>query len=217
MSLEDFSRKYFDLLTGEYAGINLTRINDYEEFYAKQIVDSVYPVEQSNVFQDSLLETSLMMDVGFGGGFPILPLAWKYPKVKFLGVEARAKKAKVVSEIATKLGVNNTCLHHARVETINFDKPIVITLKAVGKVGDFLAKINTTTNVNVFFYKGPNFYDLESEQLEKVKKEWEIIEEKLIEFDGVEKRYLIGFKNKNVPHRTKNNGSNKLVKLSELL
>ena len=93
--MDDFSKRYFDLLNGEYAGINLTRITDENEFYSKQILDSVEPLRQSKIFNESINKSKLHIDVGFGGGFPLLPLAKSLPSIKFIGFEARAKKVRV--------------------------------------------------------------------------------------------------------------------------
>ena len=200
--MKEFSNNYYDLLTGEYAGINLTRITDPEDFWNKQIVDSVAPLEQSQIFRDCLLSNNLHLDVGFGGGFPLLPLAKLNSEVDFLGFEARGKKAKVVNEIALKLGLTNVSCHHVRLETLIIDLPCSITLKAVGKVNDFLSMINTKNKVQVFFYKGPNFQELEKNQIEKAKNTWNIIENREINVQGTDKRYIIGFENKHVPHGT---------------
>ena len=86
-----------------------------------------------------------------------------------------------------------------------------MTLKAVGKVNDFLERVNTDQHVTVFFYKAKNFYNLEEEQLKKAKKNWEIIEDKQIKINNID-RYLIGFSNKNKV----GNNFNNLVRLSEL-
>lgn len=213
----DFSKRYYDLLVGEYSGINLTRINDYDEFYNKQIIDSIKPLKVSKTFSGNLEHTKTLLDVGFGGGFPVLPIAYLHKEYKCLGVDTRAKKARVVNEIAVKLGLKNVQLFHSRIEHLLIDIPATVTFKAVGKVGDFLNKINTNQKLHVYFYKGPNFYTLEKEQIEEIKKDWNIIEEIEIEVEGVDKRYLIGFENKRVPHRTAVKTSNNLVKLSELL
>jgi 16S rRNA (guanine527-N7)-methyltransferase len=210
----DFSRKYFELLTNEYKGINLTRINEFNEFNDKQIVDSVRPYESSQIFKSLINKCGLMVDIGFGGGFPILPMANLLPDINFVGVETRNKKVKVVGEIASILGLKNVHLVHSRIENFYLDKDCVCTLKAVGKVNDFLSRISTDREISVFFYKGPNFYDIEKEEIQKTKQDWEIIEEEEIFVPGTEKRYLIGFKNKNVLRRTKD--VKQLVKLSSI-
>ncbi len=215
--MKEFSTKYFDLLTGDYAGINLTRINDFDDFYIKQIRDSIEPYEQSELFKTSLKQTKLLIDVGFGGGFPILPLAKLLPDTSFIGIETRNKKVTVVGEIAGKLGLKNVNLLHSRIENIVIDRPATISFKAVGKVNDFLSRLNLEYRCQVYFYKGPNFYEIEADQLVEAKKTWKVIEEKSINLPGVDKRYLIGFENLNVPCGTVNKKVNNLVKLSELL
>lgn len=213
--MKEFSRQYFELLTTEYAGINLTRINEYNEFELKQIHDSVVPYEESTIFKDLVDKIGLNVDIGFGGGFPILPLAKILPYNKFVGIETRNKKCKVVGEIALKLGLNNVRFLHSRIENVLIDKPCVCTFKAVGKVNDFLSKINPVCDVYVFFYKGPGFYDQESEQIEEAKKNWEMIENIELNVPGTEKRLIVGFKNKNVLRGTKS--TKQLVKLSSIL
>lgn len=211
--MDKFSKQYFDLLNDEYKGINLTRITDFNDFLNKQIIDSVKPYEISSAFRSCLDNRKTLIDVGFGGGFPILPLANLCENYKFIGVETRGKKVKVVGEIAKSLGLNNVDLIHERIENLFIDMPAVVTFKAVGKVWDFLNKINTNQKLQVFFYKGPNFYMLEEEQIKKALKEWNIIEEIEIDVEGTEKRLLIGFENKNVPCGT----NQKLVNLSSLI
>lgn len=211
--MDDFSKQYFDLLNNEFKGINLTRITDFNDFLNKQIIDSIKPLEVSKIFRSSIDKNKKLIDVGFGGGFPILPLANICEDYKFIGVETRGKKVKVVGQIANNLGLKNVSLVHSRIENVLIDFPATISFKAVGKVNDFLSKIHTLHKVQVFFYKGPNFYELEKEQIELTKKEWRIIEEVEIEVDGCEKRLLIGFENINVPRRT----HQKLVNLSSLI
>lgn len=210
--MREFSNKYLDLLTGKFAGINLTRIVNSDEFYNKQILDSVIPYQDSEVFQSRLKETKILIDVGFGGGFPLLPLSYLNKDFTFIGLEARRKKADVVGQIANDLEIKNVRTMHMRVEEVLFDLDVVITLKAVGKVEDFLSKINATKNCTVFFYKGPNFYELEN--LENILEDWKIVEEKSFNIPGTDQRYLIGFEK--VPRRTslKKNKKN-LVKLSD--
>ena len=212
--MKDFAKSYFDLLVGEYSGINLTRINTFEEFYNKQILDSVEPLVQSSTFKKDIEDAGLLIDIGFGGGFPLLPLAYKLPHIKFLGVETRQKKAKVVSEIAQKLGLKNVSFLHARIENVLIDKPAVCTLKAVGKVGDFLEKINSINPSPVYFYKGPNYFELEESQIKQVGKFWNVKEEVEILIPGTEKRYIVGFEPKKVPCGT--NNIKQLVKVSDI-
>jgi 16S rRNA (guanine527-N7)-methyltransferase len=210
--MKEFSQKYLDLLTNEFSGINLTRIEGPEDFYNKQIMDSVLPEVHSVVFKKALEKTKVLVDIGFGGGFPILPLAFKNPDKKFYGVEARAKKVQVVTKIAKSLGLENVKLMHQRFEEIIFDRDAVITFKAFGKVSEILPLLKTNKSLYVFFYKGPNFYDLED--IDALLDSWELIEEVSYEAEGTEGRLLLGFKNLNVLRGTK---TAKNIKFSELL
>lgn len=211
--LEKFSKKYYSLLTEDFSGINLTRITDWDDFQNKQIKDSIAPYDQIAFFKDKMEEDSLKVDVGFGGGFPLLPMAFTLPKRKFLGIETRRKKVDVVSQISDELKLKNVSFLHSRIEGTLFDIESVITLKAVGKVYDFLSKINTTKKVTVFFYKGPGFYEQESDQIKKASKNWDIVCEEELIVPFTEKRIIIGFQNKNVLHGTKK--TNDLVKISQ--
>lgn len=218
--MKEFAKQYLAILTGRLAGLNLTRIESEEDFYMKQIVDSVLPLEQSDVFVEALQKTGVHVDVGFGGGFPLLPIAKAVPELKSVGFEARGKKAKAVQSIADELGLTNVKALHQRVENVYFDCDAVVTLKAVGKVEDFLPLLISDKNLYVFFYKGPNFYELEN--IEKIMRYWELIEEKYYDLPGTEGRMLVGFKNRNVLRgtlikRLQKNKQKDLVKLTDLL
>lgn len=212
--MDILANKYFELLNGEYSGINLTRINTFEDFYNKQILDSILPLSQSSKFVSSLENNKYVVDVGFGGGFPIIPLAYQRKNNQFIGIETRAKKVKVVGEIASKLNIKNVNFFHSRIENVLIDMDCTITFKAVGKVFDFLSKLNLDARANVFFYKGPGFYELEKEQLLQAKSKWDLICEDELTVPGTEKRYLIGFRNKDVLRGT--NLTKQLVKLSDI-
>jgi len=210
----DFSLRYLNVLKTKLAGLNLTTILDPDEFYNKQILDSINPYLQSELFKSEVQKRGVVVDVGFGGGFPILPLAKLLPDVKFVGVETRRKKADAVRLIAEELGLTNVTLVHSRLEDFLFDVPAVVTFKAVGTVEDFLPIINrTSNNMSVFFYKGPSFMELESKGIEKVKKNYKLLENQEISVPGTQQRFLVSFAAQNVPRGT----AKTLVKLSDFL
>lgn len=209
----DFSIRYLQVLKTKLAGLNLTNILDADEFYHKQILDSINPYLQSSLFQSEVKKTKLVVDVGFGGGFPILPLAKLLPDVQFVGVESRRKKAEAVTLIADELGIKNVKLVHSRLEDFLFDRPCTITFKAVGTVQDYLPIINHTHNLSVFFYKGPNFLELEGPHMKKIEKNWKLMENQEIEVPGTQQRFLVSFISLNVPRGT----AKTLVKLSDFL
>lgn len=209
----DFAIRYLEILKTDLAGLNLTNILDQDEFYHKQILDSILPYQESKLFQESVAKTGLVVDVGFGGGFPILPLAKLLPDVQFVGVESKRKKADAVRLIAEKLGIRNVKLVHSRLEDFLFDRPVTITFKAVGTIGNYLPIINHTQGADVFFYKGPSFLQLEGDQVEKLKNNWKLVSNEQIKVPSTDERYLVSFSSKNVPRGT----AKTLVKLSESL
>ncbi len=208
----DFSIRYLHVLKTKLAGLNLTNILDPDEFYHKQILDSINPYLQSELFKAEVAKTKVIVDVGFGGGFPILPLAKLLPDVKFVGVESKRKKVDAVKLIAEELGLTNVKLVHSRLEDFYFDRPATITFKAVGTVADYLPAIHRNKDVSVFFYKGPNFLELEEKSLVKLS-DWKLRENQEIEVPGTQQRFLVSFSSKNVPRGT----PKFLVKLSDFL
>jgi 16S rRNA (guanine527-N7)-methyltransferase len=210
----EFSIRYLNLLKTKLAGLNLTNILDQDEFYHKQILDSINPYLQSDHFQAHVRKTGLVVDVGFGGGFPILPLAKLLPDVRFFGVESKKKKVDAVSLVADELGLSNVKLIHSRLEDFLFDLPSTITFKAVGKAKDYLPAINhTTREISVFFYKGPSFLELEGDDLPRLLNRWKLLGNEEIVVPGTQQRFLVSFESQNVPRGTPKT----LVKLSELL
>jgi len=209
----DFSIQYLHILKTKLAGLNLTKILDADEFYNKQILDSINPYLQSEYFKEKINETKLVVDVGFGGGFPLLPLAKLLADVQFVGVETRRKKVDAVKLIAEELKIPNVTVVHSRLEDFLFDRPATITFKAVGTVANYLPIIGSTKDkVSVFFYKGPSFAELEGESLQKLSG-WKLIKDEAISVPGTEQRHLVSFLSQNVPRGT----GKFLVKLSNFL
>ncbi len=210
----DFSIRYLQILKTQLRGLNLTNILDQDEFFHKQILDSINPYLQSDLFKNHVQKRGVVVDVGFGGGFPILPLAKLLPNIKFVGVESKRKKVDAVTLLAKELGLENVKLVHSRIEEFLFDRPSTITLKAVGTAKDYLPCINRTTDdVSVFFYKGPSFLELEGPDLKDLEPEWSYLMNEEIDVPGTQKRFLVSFQAQNVPRGTSKN----LVKLSQYL
>ena len=59
-----------------------------------------------------------VLDLGTGGGFPGIPLAILFPKVKFTLCDSIAKKITVASSVASALGLENVECVNARAESL---------------------------------------------------------------------------------------------------
>ena len=191
--MKDFSDQYMSFLSDNFSGINLTKILDKNDFYHKQVLDSVLPLWRSDVFLQSLEKTRILLDVGFGAGFPLVPLSRYLPEIRCCGIEARAKKVEVVRQVGEYFSLQNLYLCHGRLEDFFIDESLTLTFKAVGKVADCLGKIRTDKTVRAFFYKGPRFHQLED--VRAIPEGWELIEECHFSLPGTEGRVFLGFRN----------------------
>lgn len=211
----EFAEQYLKIITTKFQSLNLTRIMDPDELLNKQVLDATAPIGAIDDLRRQIESVPIIVDVGFGGGFPILPLASMYPGKKFIGFEARRKKVDAVNEIASDLNLTNVTCYHERIENILIDTKALITFKAVSTVDKLLPLINSKDEIIVWFYKGPNAHEKEN-IVEKYNNFVKTGEHKYLikDTDG---RMLISYKN-NVPRGTaKIKNIQNLVKLSELL
>ena len=111
--------------------INVISRKDMNNFYEHHVLHSLAIATQfdfANGFE--------VMDLGAGGGFPGIPLAIFFPEVKFHLVDSINKKLKVVTEIATAIGLNNITTQHTRAEDIKNKKFDVVISRAVAPLKD---------------------------------------------------------------------------------
>lgn len=96
--------------------INLTAIQDENEFIENHLIDSLEGAKL-----DEFKDVTNVIDIGTGGGFPGIPLAIEQPDKEFILVDSVQKKLKVVSSIADKLQIKNIKTIHSRAETLATD------------------------------------------------------------------------------------------------
>ena len=186
-----FTKAYLEILHSKYKNLNLTRIQTETDFYYKHYLDSVMPWRESPVFKRELSRVPHIVDVGFGGGFPLLPLAKEIPEKMFLGIEARRKKVKAVKDIAQSMNIPNIQVFHSRLEEIEFDREAILLFRAVGKIKDCLKLVKTSRPLLCFFYKGPHYS--KEEELEGFN-ECEIVSEDVLNVEKTQKRMIVGVK-----------------------
>jgi 16S rRNA (guanine527-N7)-methyltransferase len=140
--------KQFELLEDLYfkwnQKINVISRKDINEIYLKHVLHSL-AIAKFISFKD---DTSII-DVGTGGGFPGIPLAIIFPKVKFHLVDSINKKILVVNEVSKSLKLKNVTTSHSRVENLNGKYDFVIS-RAVTKMREFKRLIKGKFNSESF-------------------------------------------------------------------
>jgi len=114
--MENQYNKLTDLILEWNEKINLTAIKDREEFYNKNIIDSL-AVLNCKQFSNA----NSIMDMGTGGGFPGLPLAIACPDKQFVLVDSIVKKLKVIDDVCKKMNISNVKTLHSRAEDLPKD------------------------------------------------------------------------------------------------
>ena len=102
------------LKTNEY--INLTAIKDSETFFKKHIIDSLYILKYiDGIFGIKKDNNISFLDIGTGGGFPLVPI-YIVKEYNSFGLDSVLKKLKV---IADKEDIN---IIHGRAEILAHDE-----------------------------------------------------------------------------------------------
>ena len=99
------------LYTEWNARVNLISRKDMEHLYERHVlhclgIAAVYPFP----------EGARVIDVGTGGGFPLIPLAILFPKSTFHGIDGIGKKINAVQGMIEGLGLTNCTAEQVRSE-----------------------------------------------------------------------------------------------------
>ncbi len=134
--------------------INLTRHTDYERFVSRDLRDVLALAD--------LLETGEhVLDMGSGGGVPGIPLAIVRPDISVALCDSVAKKARVVGEIVTALGLDIP-VHNLRAEQVVEEHDVdTIVARAVGPLEKILTWLGPHWDRfnRLLLIKGPSWAD----------------------------------------------------------
>ena len=135
-NLTDKQIERFEKLQALYAEwnaqINVISRKDFSEFYERHVLHSL-AIAKFIRFKPG----TIILDVGTGGGFPGIPLAIMFPKVKFHLVDSIGKKIKVVNGVADSLGLVNVKAEQIRAEQLKEQYDFIVS-RAVTRLPDFV-------------------------------------------------------------------------------
>lgn len=141
--------------------INVISRKDIGELYLHHVLHSL-AIIKTGLVKDG----DTVMDVGCGGGFPVIPLAIMMPDVKFYGIDSIGKKIKVVNGIVTSLGLKNVTTVNDRVELVNLKTDWVVS-RAVTALPQFVKWTWSKTSNGILYLKGGDL----SEEIQKTGKQ----------------------------------------------
>lgn len=110
IQIERFSRLK-EIYSSWNSRINVISRKDIENFYIHHVLHSL-AISRIISFKPG----TRVLDVGTGGGFPGVPLAIMFPLVHFNLLDSITKKIKVVSSVASELGIENINVINKRAE-----------------------------------------------------------------------------------------------------
>jgi len=124
--------------------VNVISRKDIDNIYINHILHSL-SIAKVVQFKNS----SRILDVGTGGGFPGIPLAIFFPNVNFTLIDSIRKKIDVVNSVCNELLISNVISVNDRVEN-HFEKYDFIISRAVVKMDKLydLVKKNIETGFN---------------------------------------------------------------------
>ncbi|RSI87157.1 16S rRNA (guanine(527)-N(7))-methyltransferase RsmG [Streptococcus mitis] len=127
--------RYFELLVEWNEKINLTAITDKEEVYLKHFYDSIAPILQGLIPN----ETIKLLDIGAGAGFPSLPMKILYPQLNVTIIDSLNKRINFLQLLAQELDLDEVHFYHGRAEDLAQDKNFraqydYVTARAVARM-----------------------------------------------------------------------------------
>jgi 16S rRNA (guanine527-N7)-methyltransferase len=114
------------------ARVNLISRKDFEHLYERHILHSLGIAKVVRFKQGARI-----VDVGTGGGFPLVPLAIMFPQCSFHGIDGIGKKIAAVQGVIEGLGLTNCSAEQVRSED-HKQRYDVIVSRAVTTLPEFI-------------------------------------------------------------------------------
>jgi 16S rRNA (guanine527-N7)-methyltransferase len=130
--------RYVELLGRWNVAYNLTAVRDAAAMHTRHVADcaaTVLPLRREAAGRAGLVR---ILDVGSGGGLPGVVLALAEPAWDVTCIDAVAKKAAFVRQVAAELGLRNLHAVHGRVEALKAEPFDVITARAFSSLANLV-------------------------------------------------------------------------------
>ena len=114
---------------------NLTAVREPQAMLTQHLVDSLSLIPALRRYSDGA--PLRLMDVGSGGGLPGVVVAICEPGIDVSCVDAVAKKASFIKQVAAELALPNLHGEHSRVEALEVPPFDLITSRAFASLLDF--------------------------------------------------------------------------------
>ena len=114
--LEQRLRNLVDVFLQENSVHNLSAFRDHERCWTGNVEDSLAAMTLPELA--SLPQGSRFLDLGTGGGFPLLVLAICFPDHAFVGIDSTRKKIDAVGRMAKTMEIQNVELLSGRAEEL---------------------------------------------------------------------------------------------------
>ncbi len=151
--------QFLNIVLETNQNLNLTAITDFEEGLVKHLFDSL----AIGTVPEFLHATSVI-DIGSGGGFPVLPLAITFHDKSFHSLDSTQKKINFQKLSAESLQLTNFTGVWGRAEELGHDLHYretfdIVTARAVSQINVLLEITVPFAKVGglLFFYKGPDY------------------------------------------------------------
>lgn len=148
---------YFNELIDYNQKVNLTAITEKNDVFNKHFLDSILSYK-------NIKESSSVLDIGTGAGFPGLPLKIVIPNLKLTLVDSLNKRVEFLKMVCAKLSLKDVDCIHSRAEDFinkNREKYDYVVARAVASLNTLSEYCLPFVKVGGYFvaYKGANYQE----------------------------------------------------------
>ena len=162
---------------------NLTSVRDPAQMISRHLLDSLSIVPW--------ITAPRLLDVGSGGGLPVIPLAIIMPDRQFVALDSNQKKTRFLTQCKLELGLENLEVVRARAEdlppTESFEQISSRAFAAVANMIEWCGRLLTPTG-EFLAMKGPDW----ASELGDMPANWQLESDQPLQVPGCEgERHLL--------------------------